>query len=748
MGRKIIIVLCLLLAAGQAWGATYYCDCDAGSNGDGSLASPVNSLANARAVAGNDDTINIKGTCTNQKLSVDGTGQIWQAWTVVRPIIISASGATAVEPYTNCTYSDLILDGAGKTDQDVLQMFTNYTGWTFDGCDFRNGRRGIAVAAAAAGTFKNGASYGHAGGAGQNLVQSGSSIVFSNFIFGPNRWWATDTIASYQLGAHGANTDMRVYNSEFYGGAGHCIQYWADANLIARIDAINNIFAGYGHDPNGTYYAIYKNGAGTPAAVNVSNNYYTNSYNNPDSGGFSGPICTNCVYGENLGKRSYWASSSYFIPAIDDYNPALQSYYTAFAAALQAANAKGILFMNLSYPPDANGWAYINSLCATGYLKIGYHSYNHIVLTAAETSYAFAFSTYPVGATVIFDGTLLTITTDGSTPAVGTHVTFNALDVIASADVDTIPELVAEINTISGFSSTSLHANIGATSAVRTDSIKNYNGLISGLTSGRMLLDYAATTSRHYTNEITRCIDLIKANIADPSYIAPAFAYPGGYDDADLRKWLQNNESDDVLMAFDIDDVVAFSDLNRSLNIYKIWRASPTELTGADADTTLLQSRAVASALANIGGIGGSYVHNSTEVPVADWTSILQAMNDFGVSMPTVETVHDLITDPASKTGFDTDADGASVKEVWHFTNYLFNNSNLMLKSNSPAIDAGIATLTKAQAEAAGVTVYGAAPDIGAYEFRKIESTIVPMPIIFDAPQPPCLSTNAACYVQ
>ena len=70
------------------------------------------------------------------------------------------------------------------------------------------------------------------------------------------------------------------------------------------------------------------------------------------------------------------------------------------------------------------------------------------------------------------------------------------------------------------------------------------------------------------------------------------------------------------------------------------------------------------------------------------------------------------------------------------------------LSAGSPAIDAGVAWQTYAEAQAAGVTVYGAAPDIGAYEYRKMESTIIPRPIIFDAPQPPCLSTNAACYVQ
>ena len=74
--------------------------------------------------------------------------------------------------------------------------------------------------------------------------------------------------------------------------------------------------------------------------------------------------------------------------------------------------------------------------------------------------------------------------------------------------------------------------------------------------------------------------------------------------------------------------------------------------------------------------------------------------------------------------------------------------STYRLGAGSPAIDAGVATLTHAESQAAGVTVYGAAPDIGAYEYRKIESTVVPRPIIFDAPQPPCVSTNAACYVQ
>ena len=79
---------------------------------------------------------------------------------------------------------------------------------------------------------------------------------------------------------------------------------------------------------------------------------------------------------------------------------------------------------------------------------------------------------------------------------------------------------------------------------------------------------------------------------------------------------------------------------------------------------------------------------------------------------------------------------------------FVATGTNFRLKPTSPAIDAGVAWQTYPQAQAAGVTVYGAAPDIGAYEYRKIESTIVPRPIIFDAPQPPCVSTNAACYVQ
>jgi hypothetical protein len=71
-------------------------------------------------------------------------------------------------------------------------------------------------------------------------------------------------------------------------------------------------------------------------------------------------------------------------------------------------------------------------------------------------------------------------------------------------------------------------------------------------------------------------------------------------------------------------------------------------------------------------------------------------------------------------------------------------SGNFNLQPLSPAIDKGVAV----QLYGVGPTVYWAAPDIGSYEFRKIIPVTKPKKIIFDTPEPPCASTNAACYVQ
>lgn len=67
--------LFLLLFALPAWGATYYVDQEAGSNGDGSLASPWNSVANIlTATIAPADTICIKGAFTGAGWTVTEAG--------------------------------------------------------------------------------------------------------------------------------------------------------------------------------------------------------------------------------------------------------------------------------------------------------------------------------------------------------------------------------------------------------------------------------------------------------------------------------------------------------------------------------------------------------------------------------------------------------------------------------------------------------------------------------------------------
>ena len=167
-----------------------------------------------------------------------------------------------------------------------------------------------------------------------------------------------------------------------------------------------------------------------------------------------------------------------------------------------------------------------------------------------------------------------------------------------------------------------------------------------------------------------------------------------------------------------------------------------TGILGASDADTVRNTHALADWAASHGMIIHLVSHTAAEVSIAAWELILDALAQHpDVTVTSADNAYEIIRNGGLWT-----ADVATPHRT--YTRTWTDKSDYSLVSNSPAVESGVAAMTYAEAQAAGVTVYGAAPDIGAYEYRKMESTIVPRPIIFDAPQPPCVSTNAACYVQ
>jgi hypothetical protein len=74
-------------------------------------------------------------------------------------------------------------------------------------------------------------------------------------------------------------------------------------------------------------------------------------------------------------------------------------------------------------------------------------------------------------------------------------------------------------------------------------------------------------------------------------------------------------------------------------------------------------------------------------------------------------------------------------------------NADYTLQGGSPAIDVGTPWMTYAEAQALGVTIYGGAPDIGAFE-RAQKRSLFPALSIWAVSPDKCGSINAACYVQ
>jgi len=340
----------------------------------------------------------------------------------------------------------------------------------------------------------------------------------------------------------------------------------------------------------------------------------------------------------------------------------------------------------------------------------------------------------------------LILTSDGSSEVLNVNVT-------TSESHDTLPELVAAIDAIGGGWDATIHASIG-TKEIRSDSMKSYaKTVIASLAIANTVeLDYDDTNSRYYTNEITRAITEIKANVGDSAYLANAFAFPGGYRDATLIKWLQNNEADDIKMSFGTDSSSATIDPRESVNIYSIFRNQHSEVKGADSDITKAQSRTIAATLAVSGGIAGIYAHTEAEFSIADWSSLITALKEYNINIASPETVYDYITNESIFTGTDTDTEGSSVKEEWYFTALPSTLENLKLRRSSSAIDAGSPPdetyyQSGTWSDYSGNTkIYGNGLDMGAYEYKEKKSMIIPN-IIFKK-SVLCGQSDENCYDQ
>jgi hypothetical protein len=698
--RKIILILfAVMLWAGNAFGATYYCDCDAVSNGDGSEGSPFNTIAASQAAAGNSDVVNIKGACTLAATFTDAgaTGQTWQAWdSSAKPTISwTTPGATFLAPTANSTYKNLILNADYDNVTQDLIYGNNTSGWSVSGCELYGGRRSIVTAGSTNSTIEKNLVYcGRGLSMGCHIAGSGIIYFDDNIVIGGG-YHSTAQTSTLRVDLGTAY----IRNNDFFNTRGYAIQYERDA--VTRIDIQNNMFVGGGDSANVTA-AIYGKDAAGAIVENISNNYYSNGLFDPTVSGIIGPTCTNCLNSTYLGLVNY-PNQGKFIFSVDDYSSTSESYYTDISNKLIANGKTGVFFLELE---ATENWTYLNALFAAGGLKCGYHSMNHLPLIVAQTAYAFAFSTYPVGATIEFDGTTLIITSDG------TAVVFNQ-DITATA-YDTFPELITAINGLAGFSDTATHVKIGS-KLVRSDSMKSYiKTAIGDLTSGRVELDYGELNSRFYTNEITRCITEIKANIGNVSYLANAFDYPGGYVDSTLVKWLQNNEDDDVKLAFGTSSNGNTSNPSVGINIYKIVRVANEDVHNADQAVVAQNSRAIAAQLATSGGIAGIYAHTAAEFPAASLQILIDALAEYDVPIVDVDTAYNYLTD--TFTGSDVDSDGNAVAEILYLSNprTLFSG-DFHLLAGSSCIGTGTAGATT---DYDGV-LFGTPSSIGALEFVR-----------------------------
>jgi hypothetical protein len=261
----------------------------------------------------------------------------------------------------------------------------------------------------------------------------------------------------------------------------------------------------------------------------------------------------------------------------------------------------------------------LNGLGAAGngYYKFGNHSLWHAILTEAYYPYVFYFDAYPAGATVEFDGTTLTLTSDGSTE-------------VYSEDISEMPysDLETAINVIADFNITA-HSNTDG--GMDCGVLKSTSKVgISTLTTGQMPADFGAVNSRYYDHVISEAQTILTTNI-NSEYLQNTVYYPGGSHDANLASWLTANTT--YNLGYGIGARTNSADFISGFKPYEVFRIAHDDVVGADDDETADNIRATALMLAATNGAMGFYAHNDTEFTIAQFEILAEVMEENNVTL-------------------------------------------------------------------------------------------------------------------
>lgn len=655
MKKCTLILILILLFAGEGWAATYYVSA-AGSN-----TSPYDTWAKAAnlpstaVTAGNSDTGGdgphimyiapgtydsyltltdsdwdygtIQGTSAHGSTALAAPGQV---------IISNATSHTLQCSKTGVTVKSLSLTGTDATHDLIYLSGENFVGE--DIYAYNSGRLLLYTTNAANFIFRRLRLAGAGGSLGVSFAGTSSGVI--SFFRIEN---SATMLLSTNIGVQNSGSgDISLTNGIIQGATSSAV-----ANTGAGSTTIKNSIIASG-DSSATSCCVSR----TAGAATVENCLLIPNWRKygQDSGYFAGTVTDTNNLKTVTPRWQRHQRRGFVVPCVDD--TANHTYATELQTVLAGRGLTGTWYINTGNL--STYLAQAQAIRDAGVLELGFHAMTNARLDTTGGVYAIT----KAGATINVDRASDTITVSGA----GTVSGFKA------KRLDTIKTALEAIGCTVG--------DIPAT-------------LDSGV-MGECFADSAGNQASPYTPQLlidpTGAAGFFKAEIFDPlayfsaqlGVVPTTIAPPGGQSSDDVQAAAVNAGFSAVRSALNMTD--ASWGLS-SINLTRLVYLPGESVVGASDAATRANVRSIAERLSQVGGIL-VIVNHSTQVSQANWEIILDTIQS---EYPEI-TITSLAAavDEIKNSGIWTTADNITYTRTWT------DLSDYRLQGSSPLINAGL----------------------------------------------------------